>query len=99
LRLFFGVPNVRQVTAAETFFHYFKLLGALTMFWSVKLHAGETSLVRLQRGLKSEILFFYPIKKLNKIKVVGRRRHGRFGDKAQPCFNWSQSWDHGWFQR
>lgn len=51
----------------------------------MKLHAGETSLVRLQRGLKSEILFFYPIKKLNKIKVVGRRRHGRFGDKAQPC--------------
>ena len=54
------------------------------MFWSVKLHAGETSLVRLQRGLKSEILFFYPIKKLNKIKLLGDVDTGALVTKHNP---------------
>ena len=50
----------------------------------MKLHAGETSLVRLQRGLKSEILFFYPIKKLNKIKLLGDVDTGALVTKHNP---------------
>jgi hypothetical protein len=50
----------------------------------VKLHAGETSLVRLRRGLKSEILFFYPIKKLNKIKLLGDVDTGALVTKHYP---------------
>jgi hypothetical protein len=42
--------------------------------------------VRLRRGLKSEILFFYPIKTLNKTKVVGRHGNGFLGDKGKSCF-------------
>jgi hypothetical protein len=51
----------------------------------VKLHADESSLVRLQRGLKSEILFFYPIKKLNKInKLLGDVETGALVTKHNP---------------
>ena len=50
----------------------------------MKLHAGETSLVRLRRGLKSEILFFYPIEKLNKNNVVGRHGNGSHSDMSSP---------------
>ena len=65
-------------------FYTIKLKENLTSSWSVKLHAGETSLVRLQRGLKSEILFFYPIKKLNKIRLLGDVDTGALVTKHYP---------------
>ena len=40
--------------------------------------------MRLRRGLKSEILFFYPIKKLNKIKLLGDVDTGALVTKHNP---------------
>ena len=65
-------------------FYTIKLKENLTSSWSVKLHAGETLLVRLRRGLKSEILFFYPIKKLNKIRLLGDVDTGALVTKHYP---------------
>jgi len=42
---------IGELPPPMTFFHFIELKDELTIRWSVKLHARETQLVRLRRGL------------------------------------------------